>query len=75
MVYDPDFGYQSSTDNETFRGITTYTYEKNVIILEIKWQESQIDEFDDGKWSGTVDEKTNTMTLENVFGENVTFKK
>jgi len=58
---------------ETYKGTATYNCEKDKITLKIKWKEDRIDDIDDGKWSGTFDKTT--MTLKNVFGETVKFKK
>ena len=70
----------SDTWNETYKGSGTYTYDKGNITLNIKWKENEdaypeIDDIDNGKWTGTVDTKAGTMNLKNVFGESVTFKK
>jgi len=67
--------YYGDTYTENHKATATYTCEKDVVTLRIKWKtgESFIDDIDDGKWSGTFDKTT--MTLKNVFGETVRFKK
>ena len=64
--------YYGGTENETHKGTATYTCEKNNISIKIKW-DGEMYGLDDGKWNGTFDETI--ITLKNVFGETVKFKK
>ena len=68
---DMDDGY---TENLTFKGRAKYTYESDKITLKVNWKNEEAYVYgDEGKWTGTVDKTT--MTLKNVFGETVKFKK
>ena len=65
--------YLDDTWNETYKGTATYTLDKKNINIKVKWKDDGVDNIDDGKWTGTIDKTT--MTLRNVFGETVNFKK
>jgi len=68
--------YYGDTENVTFKGTAKYTYESegDKITVRVNWKgEEPYIYGDDGKWTGTVDQTT--MTLKNVFGETVKFKK
>jgi hypothetical protein len=68
------YQYQTYTDEETYKATGRYKYEKKKMTITLSddddWFES---EYDDGKWTGTVEKKE--MTLSGVIGERVTFTK
>jgi hypothetical protein len=74
-TYWDSWNYQWITDSytETYKGTATYSCEEDKVTLKIKWKNDDVDDIDDGKWSGTFDQTK--MTLKNVFGETVKFTK
>ena len=69
-------------DKVNCKGSATYTYDGKNMSIRVKWksltaeqfdEEDLLKKFDEETWNGTVDKTT--MTLKNVFEENVTFSK
>ena len=70
------YGWMKSDDGqyeEIYKGVATYTCEGNDVSLRVKWKNPEAYDFDDGKWTGTVD-NLHQMTLKNVFGKTVIFE-
>jgi hypothetical protein len=65
--------FKNDGDKVICKGTANYSCDKDQISIRIRWKDDWIDDIDDGRWTGKVEK--NTMTLRNVFGETVRFKK
>ena len=55
------------------KGTASYTYKKDEMSINVKWNAESMYALDGGNWKGTV--SGTSMALKNVFNQNLTFTK